>query len=288
MPLNLKKIKKSLLDRKLTASKYDFGHVLVVGGSRGMVGAPLLAGMAALRSGAGLVTLAVPTNIETTVSKRVLDLMVTTFKKALNDFAPAAFPELKKFIVERRVSLLAIGSGLALTTNNQKFLAKIIKDIELPLVIDAGALRLLDIKSLATASHHKPIIITPHEGEMAKLLELTLSSVKQARQTAVDHATHDYGFEGVVILKGHETIIAQGGRRHINKTGNPAMAKAGMGDILTGMVAAFVAQGLPAFEAACLATELHGKAGDICAKESSPISVLASDLIEKIPAAIKK
>lgn len=244
-----------------------------------------------MRTGAGLVTLGIPESINSAVikikPKEVMTLPLPETREG--NLSNKGYAQIKKFI-EKRADVLAIGPGLGQNKSTKHLVIDILIQIAKPMVMDADALNILSLDlnalRLIDALNETEKIITPHPGEMAKLLRTNVNVVQKNRENFARDFSKKYNL--IVVLKGHNTIVADyHGNLYINKTGNPGMATAGSGDVLTGMIAAFVGQGLSAFQAAKYAVYLHGLAGDLAAKEKTQIGMLASDIIEKIPEAIK-
>jgi len=273
-----------LLHRSPDANKYDFGHVLIVGGSAGMVGAPLMAGEAALRVGAGLVTIASEATTTEKLERRVEEIMTIS----LDDFTEVdkVITVLQTHIVSRHVTALLVGSGLPPSAH--ALVRAIAEHILLPLVIDAGGLgAFYDNTGLATAAtKNASIILTPHTGEFAKLAHTAAKrDPADLRQQAKNFAQTNHV---TLVVKGHKSLIIDSdGHTHVNQTGNPGLATAGTGDILAGMIAGLLAQGSGPFAAAQAATYLHGLAGDLAAKDETQAGVIATDLLDYVPAALK-
>ena len=245
--------------RRRNAHKGDFGHVLVIGGGLGMPGAARLCGEAALRTGAGLVTLATHPNYASALSAgrpELLSFGVRTPK----DLNP---------LVER-ATVIALGPGLSVTPWSRALWRAALSS-RLPLIVDADALNLLAAKPVRKADW----ILTPHPGEAARLLKTTTVTIQRDRIAAAKQLVKRYG--GVCVLKGAGTLIATGDTVWLCDRGNPGMASAGMGDVLTGVIAALRAQGLAAPEAARLGVWLHATAGDAAATPGE-IGLIASDL----------
>lgn len=259
-----------LLDRPAESHKYDFGHVLVWGGSPGMVGAPLLSAMAALRIGAGLVTIATSPPVIDKLEKRVLEIMTLRAVTAT---------EIQEFIKNRKVSVLVIGPGM--NPDNAGQVRELLKFNELPVIVDGGGLAAFN-ENLSLLN--EKTIITPHAGEFQKLFNEKSSADRAttARDFAAQHHTH-------LVLKGNPTIVSHpNGDTYTNTTGGPALATAGSGDVLSGMIAGLIAQGIELAKATEAAVYLHGLAGDLAAEINTVAGVIASDVIENIPAALKK
>jgi len=279
-----------LLHRKPDAHKGDFGHVLVLAGSARFSGASVLCAEAAMRSGVGLVTLGIPKGLNSSIIKiKPREIMTLPLAQTRNGcLSSLAYKEVKDF--SANADVVAIGPGLGQGKSTQSLVRKVLAKINKPMVVDADALNALagHLSLLRPTTYDlRPTIITPHSGEMARLLGVSVKEVQSRREDIAK------GFSGkykvVVVLKGRDTVVAGGRDKcYINKTGNPGMATGGSGDVLTGIIAAFLAQGLDAFEAAKYAVYLHGLAGDIVAKEKTEISLIASDIIAKIPEAVKR
>lgn len=266
--------------------KNHFGHVLVLAGSARMLGAAALACQAAMRSGAGLVTLGIPQSLNLAAQKKVSPVIMTLPLAETHDqtLSFKAFNTLKKEL--RRYQVIALGPGLSRDPSTQKLILKIISTFDVPLVIDADALHALAPQMAILLRQNNIRILTPHAGEMSRLARTTLTDNKEQRLLIARQFAKKYSC--ILVLKGHRTVIAEpNGKTHINTTGNVGMATAGSGDVLTGIIAAFLAQRLEAFAAAKLACWIHGKAGDLARNEKGKVSLLATDIIDKLPRAIK-
>jgi hydroxyethylthiazole kinase-like uncharacterized protein yjeF len=276
----------SLKRRPTNAHKGSFGHVLVVAGSVGKGGAAVMTSLSALRVGAGLVTLALPSGLEGTLPDRPLEIMTLSLPQtACRSLGRAALDPLIKFAQDKTVA--AIGPGLSTDPETAQVVHGLIAQLAIPMVIDADGLNNLvghlDLLSRARA----PIVLTPHPGEMARLIGATVPEVQADRLGVAADFVRRY--PATLVLKGARTIIAgRSGAMTINSTGNPGMATAGTGDVLTGMIAGLIAQGYEPEVAAGLGVYLHGLAGDLAAAEVGAVGLLAGDLIHRIPAAITK
>ena len=284
-PVNIRSIAKKL-KRPATAHKGTFGRVFILAGSRGMTGAAHLAGMGALRSGAGLVTVGVPDAVYRIIAKRESELMVRPFPSTRQGtFSLKGLLEIKRFCAGQHV--LAIGPGLSQNSATQKLIRKILQTAQLPLVIDADGLNALkrDLKVLNACRGRA--VLTPHPGEFTRVFGGKLDDSGALRKKRALEAARRHG--AVIVLKGHRTVVVSPeGNCHINTTGNPGMATAGAGDVLTGTIAALIGQRLPYFEAACLGVYVHGLAGDLAAKKMGEISLTAGDILQFLPQAFKK
>jgi NAD(P)H-hydrate epimerase len=262
--------------------KGDYGRVLIVAGSRGKTGAAHLAAEGALRSGAGLVTVATPAGCQATVAAMGAEYMTEALDETSNGLDPAGVDRL----LEMARDVVALGPGLGQAPSTARFIAALVDRATMPLVIDADGLNaFIEYPDKLAGREGRDVIITPHPGEMARLVGMSTDEVQGsrldiARNFAVAH--HVY-----VVLKGHRTLIATPDERiFINPTGNPGMATGGTGDVLTGMIAAWLAQLLDA-EAACkIAVYLHGMAGDLAEADESEVSMTSADLAAHIGDAV--
>lgn len=282
--MNISSVAKKL-KRSPTVHKGDMGRVFILAGSRGMTGAAHLAGMAALRSGAGLVTVGIPDAVYLVIARRESELMVRPLPSTnKGTLSLKGFPEIRQFCATQNV--LAIGPGLSQHVTTQKLVRKIFPATELPLVIDADALNALKRHLKTLEDCRGRAVLTPHPGEFVRVFGGKLDDSTALRKKRALDAAQKYGV--VIVLKGHRTVIAAPeGDCHINTTGNPGMATAGSGDVLTGMIAALIGQGLTCFEAACLGAHVHGLAGDRAAEKVGQTSLTAGDLLRFLPDAFK-
>ncbi len=272
------------------AHKGDFGHVLVVAGSRGKTGAAAMAAMAALRSGAGLVTVATSESALPVVAASAPELMTEALPETSAGSISARALDADRFqkIAEDK-SVLAIGPGLSMDPDTVKFVRNVVTKYRQPMLLDADALNALAGAPELLDGRDRQIVITPHPGEMARLAGVSTADV-QARRVetarALARAHHLY-----VVLKGYRTLVAEpGGQVYVNATGNPGMATGGTGDVLAGIIAAFMGQfsDRPLAAVISAAVYLHGLAGDIAAAEAGEISLTAGDIIRAFPKALKK
>ncbi len=263
--------------RKRDAHKGDFGRVFIVAGSRGMTGAAALAGMGALRSGAGLVYLAVPASCWSVVASLEPGyLTVPLAEDGEGRVSDSAWTVLDDWAA--RVDVAAIGPGLGQSDSVRQFVRECYQRWSTPLVVDADALNALSHVPARLSRHAGPRVLTPHPGEFRRLL----GGADCDREMAIEFARrHDV----VLVLKGHQTLVTDGERAYGNTTGNPGMATGGTGDVLTGVIAALLGQGLAPFEAAQLGVWVHGRAGDLQAARVGEISLTARDLVEGLPQA---
>jgi|SRR5579884_1826209 len=267
----------NLLQREASSHKYDYGHVLVIGGSAGMVGAPFLAAMAALRIGAGLVTIGSAREVINKLEKRVVEIMTLRLR-------PGSPDQLMEFIASRKVNSVVYGPGLK---PSGKWLPSLIKQLSLSLVVDGGGLAELQSEpELLNIKRQVPLILTPHRGEFQRFFNKPLPQeppalIDLAGQFASRHQL-------ILVLKGHPTrTFSQTGEMRTNTSGGPALATAGAGDVLSGLIGGLLAQKFNPFEAAAAAVYLHGLCGDQAASLKTEAAVIASDLIEQLPLVLK-
>jgi NAD(P)H-hydrate epimerase len=270
--------------RRADSHKGDFGRALVVGGSRGMSGAIALAGKATLRSGAGLVTLAVPRAVQDVVAAFEPSYMTRGLADADGQLTAAAADEVIE--LSQRATAVALGPGLSRSAALTDLVARLYLEIERPMVVDADALFALSEKAKVLQQTGGPRVITPHPGEFARLTGQAYDAARRA-EAAAALAQCDSTNKTVVVLKGDHTVMTDGARVYINQTGNPGMATGGTGDVLAGVITALLCQGLPPFDAARLGVHVHGKAGDLAAQELGQVSLIASDLLDYLPQAFQ-
>jgi hydroxyethylthiazole kinase-like uncharacterized protein yjeF len=270
--------------RKIDTHKGDYGHVLVIAGSIGKTGAAVLAATAALRVGAGLVTLAVPQGVHSIIEIKTTEVMSVplpeTEKHTISQAAEGPIMRLAE-----QMDVVAIGPGLTTHPETSQLINDIVTHLDIPLVADADAINAMPLSSLKYT--RSPLIITPHPGEMARLLNVPVSEIQANRLEAVQKTAE--ACNTYVALKGDRTLIADPeGNIYINATGNPGMATAGTGDILTGMIAGFVAQGLNPLQASNAGVYIHGLAGDLAAKDKGEMGLIARDILQFIPDALQQ
>lgn len=265
------------------AHKGDFGHVLIVAGSRGKSGAAVLAAQGALKSGVGLVTVASPRSIQPIVAAHGAEYMTLPVEETVDGTIHFAAAEM---LLEQSVDVVLVGPGLGRGEGVTTFMREMVEKSEVPLVLDADALNAFaDEPAALVGREGRDIIITPHPGEMARLVGGTVADVQANRiDIARDFAEHHRLY---VILKGYRTLIATpDGKIFINPTGSPGMATGGTGDVLAGMVAAWLAQLLDAEAACSVATYVHGAAGELAEADEGEISMTATDLVSHLGDAV--
>ena len=293
--LDRQSVRPALPPRPRESHKGSYGHLFILAGSRGKSGAALMTGLAALRSGAGLVTLILPQSLQRSIAGKIPELM-TEFIPETPQGSPDISAAVQVMALVRGADALVLGPGLTTAESTQALVRDLVARARVPIVLDADGIN-------AFASHpemirnenNSPIVITPHPGEMARLLGVSISAVQKRRIEVARETSVKYSL--CTILKGHQTVISSpSGQILINSTGNPGMATGGSGDILSGMVGCFAGKwarrggkdehGLMTYLAA--AVFLHGLAGDIAAQQKTEESLIATDLLPKIPDAFRQ
>ncbi len=275
-----------LAPRSAAAHKGDFGHVLLVAGSPGKAGAVILAARAAVRGGAGLVTAAVPEPILGVVDGGSLESMTLALPAGPEGGLGAGAFEAARSAADGKRAV-ALGPGLGMAEETVAAVRRLARELPVPAVVDADALNALAGRLGGLKERAAETVLTPHPGEMARLLGSSTAEVQADRVAASRRAAAESG--AVVVLKGHRTLVADpGGGVWVNPTGNPGMASGGSGDVLTGLVAALLAQGYDARSAAQLGVYLHGSAGDLAAEAIATEALRAGDLIDHLPRAFDR
>jgi ADP-dependent NAD(P)H-hydrate dehydratase / NAD(P)H-hydrate epimerase len=272
--------------RASNSHKHSVGKIFVLAGSKGMMGAALMSSQSAMRTGAGQVILGIPDSEYAVIAKRTLEVMPLALPATGNgSLSLNARSEIEKRIAWSNVVLM--GCGMSPQPETQTLIRNIVVSCRKPMVIDADALNALAVDiSILKKTKTKQIILTPHYGEFSKLIGVPSSEIEERKFELAKKFAEQNNI--VLVLKGAPTITAlPDGSIFVNSTGNPGMATAGAGDVLSGMIAAFVGQGLTAESAALLGVYLHGLAGDAAARKYGEISMMAGDIIKQIPATIK-
>jgi NAD(P)H-hydrate epimerase len=255
-----------------------------------------MAGLATLRSGAGLVTLAVPQSVQDVVASFCPCYMTYGLPDENGQFTAAAADEIVRLAANFNV--FALGPGLARSDNLTAFVQALYREVPLPMVVDADALFALAERPIDFGQPGGPRILTPHPGEFGRLSTAVMGAWDAALSAKTGNDSHrtmaaaclanaDTSGQIVVVLKGSHTVVTNGNRYSINHTGNPGMATGGSGDVLTGVITALLCQGLAPFEAARLGVYVHGLAGDLAAADLGQVSLIASDLIHFLPRAFR-
>lgn len=271
--------------RPRRASKNNFGRIFILAGSQGLTGAATLTSFAALRAGAGLVTLGCPERVYSILARRRPEVMVHPFPSTHEGgLSERGFSEIIRF--SKTQDVLAVGPGLGRHSSTQKLVRRIFESVEVPLVVDADGINAFKGHVEILRKCREIPIFTPHAGEFLRVFggKKPVSDEERKKRT-VETARK---FRVVLVLKGYHTVIAApNGKVALNPTGNPGMATGGTGDVLTGIIAALSGQGMSAFDAARFGAYLHGLAGDLAVREKGEISLVAGDLIDFFPRAVK-
>jgi NAD(P)H-hydrate epimerase len=273
--------------RPAESNKGSYGHVLVAGGSLGKAGAAAMAGMAALRSGAGLSTVAAPKSILATVAGFYPELMTEPLPETRKGTIAATARKRIEELAKGKTAV-AIGPGISRDPQTAALVRTLFARIEVPMVVDADGLNAFDGRNKELNGKDRTIVITPHPGEMARLAGCTVADVQENRLRVAREFARKH--QVIVVLKGHRTLVAHpDGEVWVNTTGNPGMATGGTGDILTGLVAGMIAQNpKQAFLAVHAAVRLHGLAGDVMRESVGEHSLVATDLLQGLPSAFAR
>jgi len=279
-------VKDWVLPRQSESHKGTYGHVLVIGGSPGMTGAVMMTSLAALRSGAGLVTAALPESLVTILESAVMEVMSRPLLET-NDgcISLDSLPAIENML--GIASVCVIGPGMSRYREANPILRYVLENSGVPVLIDADGLNALEGDTSILKDRQIPIIITPHPGEMSRLTGLSIESIQENRIEAARSFAVNYRV--TVVLKGHQTVVAApSGEVFINNNGNPGMATAGSGDVLSGIIAGLVAQGLRALQAAVAGVFIHGHCGDQATHTKGQRGLIAGDLIDHLPHTIRE
>ncbi len=289
--------------RRPDTNKNDYGHVLVIGGARGLTGAPRLAAAGALRGGAGLVTTAVPASLEIVAAVggpwEALTLGLPEFRSVVG---LRALARVRAYLKSRRITAIALGPGLSAESaaapsdkpgrlpSAAAFVRGLLKSCSIPVVLDADGLNA--VARTGWPARLPPLILTPHPGEAARLLGMSPAAVQEDRKEAARKLAVLAG--GVCVLKGHRTLVTDGRRWVVNLTGNPGMATGGSGDVLAGLIAALIPQVAGPnlkerlWRSAVIGVRLHGLAGDLATRRIGRAPLAAGDLLDHLPAAFRR
>jgi len=272
--------------RRADTHKGDYGHALVVAGSRGKGGAARMASLGALRAGCGLVTAAVPAGLQSGFVSRAMEVMTEGLPEtAEGTLASSGLDRVLALLEGKRA--IAIGPGLSTHPETRALVREVVRRARVPVVLDADGINAFDGNLAALSGRGRPLVLTPHPGEMGRLdgasaREVQSRRLSLAREFALRHRCH-------LVLKGHRTLCATPeGRVHVNTTGNPGMATGGSGDVLTGLLLGLLAQGIEVGAAVRLGVYLHGLAGDLAAAELGEAPLIARDILHHFPAALMR
>jgi ADP-dependent NAD(P)H-hydrate dehydratase len=269
-----------LPERAKDGHKGTYGTVLAFAGARGSAGAAALVGGSALRSGAGLVRVLCPDEVQPTVAGFEPSYM--TYPVAADPDGLASLDASKR-VLERflpTASVLAMGPGMGQSADLRELVRWVVRSVEIPTVLDADALNNLVGQTDVLAGLKRPVVMTPHPGEFARLTGRSIAEIQADRETHALALAEAPNL--IVVLKGSETIVTDGKRLYVNTTGNPGMATGGSGDALTGVIAALIAQKMDAFDATCLGVYAHGLAGDIARDQNGEVGLIAGDIVDSL------
>ncbi|HPO52054.1 MAG TPA: NAD(P)H-hydrate dehydratase [bacterium] len=273
-----------LPERKKDSHKGTYGHLFVIGGSPGLTGAVCLSCLAALRTGCGMVTAGIPESLNDIFEIKLTEVMTKPLPESGRRTISMLAVEKCVDFATKVADGIVIGPGISTDFATEEFFKNFLPQIDKPIVVDADGLKLL-AKNLKILDKQKTIILTPHPGEMSHLTKMPISEIQKNREKVAKDFAKKYGV--VVVLKGYRTVISDGERIYINLTGNPGMATAGSGDVLSGIIGALVVQGFSLWDSAVIGTFLHGLAGDLAARKIGEYSLIAGDIIDFLPEAIR-
>jgi NAD(P)H-hydrate epimerase len=268
--------------RAAGSTKFSSGQVVVIGGSRGLTGAVCLSALASIRTGAGYATAAVPADLEQIFEVKLTEVMTLGCASRDGRLRPAASEQILG--ATERAACVVLGSGMGREQGTQRLIGELTERIEAPLVIDADGLNAHAGRIERLAERKAPFVLTPHEGEMGRLLDRDSEEIKAKRVESAREAARRSG--GIVLLKGDDSIVTDGERLAVNRVSSPQLATAGTGDVLSGMIAALIARGLEPFAATCGAVVAHSRAGRAAGDRVGHDSVIAGDVIDSIPAGL--
>ncbi len=273
------------MKRKKDTYKGDYGHLFILGGSPGLTGAVCLTADAALRSGCGLVTVGIPESLNNILEIKLTEAMSLPLPEtSSHTFSLKSVKPCLEFIKDKADGVV-IGPGISTNKETSDFVKEIIKLSDKPVVIDADAIKIISEEKDILKKMGRKVILTPHLGEMSYLTGEKITNIKEDREEISSNFAKKYSV--VILLKGSQTIVTDGKKLKINFTGNPGMATAGSGDVLSGIIGAFLVNGLNHFDAAVKGVYIHGLAGDFAAKDKGETSLIASDIISNLPIAFR-
>lgn len=262
--------------RKLYTHKGDYGKILLLCGSKGYTGAAVLSAMGALRSGAGLVYLAVPESVYPIVAGKVLEPVILPLKDANGGYSLASIQQIRQYLP--KMDAVLIGPGIGQSEGAFAMTKMILTEAKVPVVLDADGINVMAAHKDILRGREYPTILTPHDGEFFRIAGHTPSNDRTEEACGLAQELCS-----IILLKGHKTVITDGQSCYENTTGNPGMATGGSGDVLAGIIVSLLGQGIsPLLSAACGAW-LHGKAGDICAREIGQYGMLPQDMVNVLP-----
>ena len=277
--LNHQKVLDLLPDRDPWGHKGDFGKLLLLCGSRGYTGAAYFAAMGALRSGAGLVFLGVPESVYEIEAVKLNEPVVFPLPQTDGKLSEAAVPEILKLLP--KTDAVLIGCGLGQSEGVRSVVKAVLENAQCPVVLDADGINVMAEHKDILRGRAFPTVLTPHDGEFLRFG----GSFGEDRMASAAYFAHQWN--SILVLKGHRTCVTDGVCCYRNTTGNPGMAVGGSGDVLAGMITAFLGQGIAPLEAAACGVWLHGAVGDLCAEELGQYGMLPSDMLERLPRLMK-
>lgn len=272
-------VNSQLPERECNTHKGDYGRILLLCGSVGYTGAAALAAMGALRAGAGLVYLGVPESIFAIEAGKLLEPIVVPLSDDNGMLSANAIDRIAE--LAKRMDAILIGPGLGCSQDTYQVVRWVLENFDGPVIVDADGINVLAEHKDVLRERTSPTVITPHVGEFKRIG----GDLSKGRIEAAITLSGELGI--TLVLKGHETVVTDGTTCFINTTGNPGMAVGGSGDVLAGMLAALIGQGIPTLEAAACAVYLHGAAGDRCAEEIGQYGMLPSDMLRVLPRLLK-
>ena len=277
-------IKSIVPKRNKDAHKGQCGKVFILAGSKGMTGAAYLTAMGALRSGAGLVTVGTAESQREILAIKLTEAMTEGFAEYKGGIGLG--DKEKILAAAESADVFVMGPGLGREPETKELALYLAENVKTTMIIDADGLNALSANIDILKKRKGKTVLTPHEGEMARLCGCELEKIHNNRRTAAEKFAKDY--KTVLVLKGHKTLVCENRETFVNPTGNPGMATGGSGDVLAGVIAGFSAQGLKPYDAAVLGVYVHGAAGDIAAADKGEHGLIASDIAENIPYAVKE
>jgi ADP-dependent NAD(P)H-hydrate dehydratase / NAD(P)H-hydrate epimerase len=268
--------------REPGSTKFSSGQVLIVGASRGLTGSVCLSASAAVRTGAGYATVAVPSDLEAIFETKLTEVMSLGCASREGRLRPAASEQI--IGAAERAACVVLGPGMGREQSTQRLAQELVERIEAPLVLDADGLNAHAGRIEKLSERDAPLVMTPHAGELARLLNTDSEAIESRRLESAREGAKRSG--GIMLLKGDDTIVTDGERVAVNRISCPSLATAGTGDVLSGMIGAMIARGVEPFAAACAGVVAHSRAGRAAADLVGPDSVIATDVIDSIPAGL--
>ena len=280
-------VREILQPRHPNTHKGTYGHLFILAGSPGKTGAATLAALGGLRVGTGLVTIGIPKSLNPIMEEKTTEAMTEPLPETENTTLGKVSIEAAKRIISARKTALAIGPGISTAAETGEFFFEILRSSSLPMVVDADGITLLAQNLNILKKLKAPLVLTPHPGEMSRLIGKTGDEIQKSRISVARDFSSMYNV--YTVLKGARTVISTpDGRVFINPTGNPGMASGGMGDVLTGVIGGFLAQGYDPADACILGVFAHGFAGDIIARKKGEAGIIASDIAEILPETLRE